>query len=140
MTEPGCHHLIGVIDDDTGIRETLSEILADEGYEVLAAQDGRDALRQLRSEGAHKPCLILLDLMMPVMTGAQFYREQQADSSLKSIPICLLSADGDLASKAAELGVQFMAKPVRIEAVLDVVHRHCARHGGEASGLATGGD
>ena len=95
MTAGPCQRLIGIVDDDHGIRETLSEILTDEGYEVLAAPDGREALQQLRREGTPRPCLILLDLMMPVMNGAQFYREKQADSALSSIPVYLHCARHD---------------------------------------------
>jgi CheY-like chemotaxis protein len=117
-------HLVLVVDDDSDIRETLSEVLRDEGYTVVTAADGRDALTKLRNEMA-TPCVILLDLMMPVMTGLQFYAEQQRDPSLAKIPVVVISADGNLHAKAQAFGGEYLCKPVRIERVLDTLERHC---------------
>lgn len=61
-------HSVLIVDDDADIRETLSDFLQDEGYDVAAVGDGAQALAFLRS-GVALPCLILLDLMMPVMDG-----------------------------------------------------------------------
>ena len=118
-------HLVLVVDDDPDIRESLSEVLTDEGYQVVTAVDGRDALAKLRGEGA-AASVILLDLMMPVMSGVQFYAEKQRDPQLSPIPVVVVSADGSVRQKAALLGGEFIAKPVRIEQVLDAVQRHCA--------------
>ena len=120
-----CDRLVLVVDDDPDIRDSLSDVLKDEGYQVATAVDGRDALNKLRGEGC-APCLILLDLMMPVMSGPQFYAEQQRDPALAQIPVVIVSADGNIRQKAASLGRDYIAKPVRIEQVLDVVDRHCA--------------
>jgi CheY-like chemotaxis protein len=122
----GCKHVVAIVDDDKAIRETLSFVLQDEGYETVTAADGREAIDALRQTGARRPCLILLDLMMPIMTGTQFHEEQQLDPALASIPVCLLSADGDLPRKAAAMDCEFLAKPMLIDQVLDLVHRHCA--------------
>lgn len=116
--------MVLVVDDDSGIRETLAEVLHDEGYDVVTAMHGRDALDKLRADG-RQPCVILLDLMMPVMTGGQFYAEQQKDPKLASIPVVIISADGNVANKAQPFGGEFIAKPVRVEKVLEVIHRHC---------------
>jgi CheY-like chemotaxis protein len=126
MREPGCARTIVVVDDDPGIREGLTDLLGDEGYEVVTAEDGREALHKLRQEASRRPCLILLDLMMPVMSGAQFYREQQADPALASIPVCLISADGDLRNKAAALGCEFLEKPGLTKRIFEVIECHCA--------------
>lgn len=117
--------LVVVVDDDTPVRETLVELLVDEGYAVVSAGDGREALDKLQISGAQTPCLILLDLMMPVMTGAQFRHEQQLDPKLAAIPVCLISADGNLRKKAESLGCDFLEKPVRIEQIIGVVEHHC---------------
>jgi CheY-like chemotaxis protein len=114
-----------VVDDDPGIREALASVLEDEGYVVLAAVDGRDALDQLRN-GHDVPCVIFLDLMMPVMSGQQFYAEQQRDPSLAQIPVVLISADGNLRQTAQSFGSEYLAKPVKVDAVLDAAARHCS--------------
>lgn len=117
--------MIFVVDDDPGIRDSLADVLRDEGYDVTTAVDGQDALNKLRTL-RKVPCVILLDLMMPVMSGPQFYAEQQRDPALSSIPVVVISADGRIKQTAASLGGEYIAKPVRIEQVLDAIGRHCA--------------
>ncbi|HXU70571.1 MAG TPA: response regulator [Polyangia bacterium] len=116
--------LLLVVDDDPSIRETLAEILHDEGYTVMTAVNGQDALTRLRASAAH-PCVILLDLMMPVMSGPEFYDEMQNDPSLAAIPVVVISADGNARRKVASMGGEFIAKPVKIETVLSAVESHC---------------
>ena len=118
-------HKVLVVDDDPDIRESLAEVLEDEGYQVATAVDGRDALLKLRGPGL-APSVILLDLMMPVMSGVQFCAEKQRDPLLAPIPVVIVSADGNLKRKAESLGGEYIAKPVRIEQVLDVIERYCA--------------
>src|SRR5687767_10378202 len=74
-----------IVDDDAGMREMLALFLEDEGYRCENATNGLDALSRLRSSAA-PPCVILLDLNMPVMTGWEFRQEQQRDSALAGIP------------------------------------------------------
>src|SRR5512146_3119469 len=74
-----------VVEDDADIRSVLCEILRDHGFDVAAACNGRDALDQLR-RGA-RPSLILLDLMMPIMSGADFRAAQLATPELRGIPV-----------------------------------------------------
>jgi CheY-like chemotaxis protein len=120
--EPG---YILVVDDDASIRDVVQAVLEDEGYTVRSAAHGRDALQLLRS-GTGVPQLILLDLMMPVMNGWEFRAAQQADLTLAAVPVVVLSADRDVALKAAELRVPaFLTKPVSLIALLDVVERFC---------------
>jgi CheY-like chemotaxis protein len=120
-----CERVVYVVDDDQGIREVLAELLGDEGYSVVTATNGQEALDKLRGEPSCKPCVILLDLMMPVMSGSQFYVEQQADPELASIPVVVISADGNVHRKAAQFGGEYLAKPIRIETVLHAIQRHC---------------
>jgi CheY-like chemotaxis protein len=119
-----CERLVLVVDDDTAIRESVADFLSDEGYHVLTASNGQDALALLR-HSAGRPCVILLDLMMPIMSGAEFYTELEADSALASIPVVVISADGNVRQKARAFGGEYLAKPIRIETVLDTVQRHC---------------
>ena len=120
-----CERTVYVVDDDTAIRDSLADLLTDEGYQVRTAKNGQDALAQLRVLGQPKPCLILLDLMMPVMTGPQFYAEQQRDPELSAIPVVVISADANVQKKALPAGGEVLCKPIRFETVLEVVERHC---------------
>jgi CheY-like chemotaxis protein len=120
-----CQRRVLVVDDDPSIREALADLLGDEGYRVTTATNGAEALTLLRPPGELRPCVILLDLMMPVMSGQEFYAEQQRDPELATIPIVVISADGNLALKAAALGGQFLSKPVRLETVLGLLDRLC---------------
>src|SRR5437879_6509382 len=90
-----------VVEDDTATRDALSLILEAEGFGVMGAANGQEALDQLR--GSRRPDLILLDLMMPVMDGWQFRRAQAQDPALSAIPVVVLSADGNVHQKAASL-------------------------------------
>jgi len=121
-----CERTVLVVDDDSAIRDSLADLLSDEGYHVVTAVNGAEALDQLRHLSGGRPCVILLDLMMPIMTGAQFYREKQRDPALAEIPVVVISADGNVQQKAIGFGGEYLAKPIRIETVLGAVERHCA--------------
>ncbi|MFL5262818.1 MAG: response regulator [Anaeromyxobacteraceae bacterium] len=113
-----------VVEDDFAIRETLRELLEDEGYEVSWASNGREALELL----AHRaPRVILLDLMMPVMDGWEFRVAQQRDPALARIPVVVISADHGLDQKVAALAVDgWLAKPFELDALLTTVRRYAA--------------
>ena len=104
-----------VVDDDETIREVIAEVLRDEGYTVACAENGEQALREL-SSGRHAD-LVLLDLMMPVMSGWELIEELQADSKLSGIPIVVVSA------MAAPGAFDHLAKPIDLERLLDTVGR-----------------
>lgn len=113
-----------VVDDDAAIREALTLVLEDEGYTVRSAANGRDALQLLRA-GEAPPQVILLDLMMPVMSGWDFRAEQQRNPTLVAIPVVVLSADRSLQTKAAMVQAQgYLAKPVDISVLIDTVSRY----------------
>ncbi len=114
-----------VVDDDRDIRETLSDILEQEGYPVRTAANGREALASLRA--GERPGLILLDLSMPIMSGTEFRRVQLGDASLACIPTAVISAAGSLAQMLEGLGIDLvMAKPLELERLLALVARFCA--------------
>jgi CheY-like chemotaxis protein len=121
-----CPRAVLVVDDDASIRETLADLLGDEGYQVTTATNGAEALTLLRPPAELRPCVILLDLMMPIMSGQEFYAEQQRDPALAAIPIVVISADRNAALKAPAFGGEYLCKPVRLETVLGVLSRHCA--------------
>ncbi|HVV53051.1 MAG TPA: response regulator, partial [Polyangia bacterium] len=87
------HDYILVVDDDDAVRDTVVDVLQDAEYPVRVARDGQEALDILR-RGTGRPCLVLLDLMMPGMNGWDFAREQAGDPALANIPICLVTAVG----------------------------------------------
>ena len=112
-----------VVDDDEDIRLAMSDTLEAEGYRVVLAEDGLDALAKLRA-GAARPNLILLDLMMPNMDGSGFCAAKQQDPALSAIPVVIVSADSRVTQKAVELGVAgSLAKPVRIADLVATIER-----------------
>ena len=126
--------LVCVIDDDADIRDILSDVLTFEGYRVLAASDGLEALELLHDQG-QSCCLILLDLMMPRMNGWEFRRRQEEDPALSRIPLLLLTGAGGAARAAAELNVTgAIEKPVELDTLLEAIARFCPppaqAHGG----------
>jgi two-component system, LuxR family, sensor kinase FixL len=113
-----------IVDDDAMIRSAFADALADEGISVVAAENGLDALAQLRA--GSRPRLIFLDLMMPVMDGATFRVEQQKDADLAQIPVAVLSAADHLETRAAALGAQAcLSKPPDVATLLRLVERYC---------------
>src|SRR5947209_17719736 len=95
---PGKPPLLLVVDDDVDIVQTLGLCLRAEGYRVLLARNGREALEQLQPE---RPAAVLLDLMMPVMDGWQFAAELRARAM--RLPLLILSADNAVARHASAL-------------------------------------
>ena len=112
------------MEDDADLRESLSQILEEEGFEVVRAENGRIALDYLKGNAA--PCVVLLDLMMPVMNGWEFRDAQLQDPVLSGIPVVVLSADARTASKAQSLGVdQYLRKPIQLDQLVGVVANLC---------------
>ena len=109
-----------VVDDEPGFCETVKEILEEEGFEVDVASDGRAALGLLRAR-ATLPCIVILDLAMPVMDGNAVYQEMQRDPALSTIPIVIATSDPSRAPKGAEV----MAKPLSIARLLQTVRGRC---------------
>jgi CheY-like chemotaxis protein len=111
-----------IVEDDADIREALTALLVETGYSVACAGDGEDALRQLKA-GA-RPAVVLLDLMMPVMTGAEFRQAQLADPELAGIPIVVLTAAGRFRERAAALGAAAaFPKPFEVHDLLATLAR-----------------
>ena len=112
-----------VVEDDADIRSGVAEVLQQEGYDVVTAADGREALDWL---GGNSASLILLDLMMPIMDGWEFRSEQLRDPRLARIPVVLLSGAGDVRQHAACLGADgFLVKPLNINDLFDAAERYC---------------
>ena len=107
-----------VVDDDDAIRDTLRDVLEDEGYEVAVAKNGEEAMAVLRGPLPH-PGLVLLDLMMPVMTGWEVLVALGESETLSKIPVVVVSAMCAPGCKA------FLQKPVKLGKLLDVVAKYC---------------
>ncbi|MGE0547466.1 MAG: PleD family two-component system response regulator [Kofleriaceae bacterium] len=111
-----------VVDDDPDIRETISEVLEDEGYSVVSAVNGADALDVLQSI---KPSLILLDLSMPIMSGQEFRCRQLADPALAAIPTVVMTAADRIYDKTAGLKLTaILPKPITLQTLLASVERY----------------
>ena len=110
-----------VVDDQEAIRETLQVALDDEGFSVECAANGREALAVIER---WKPCVILLDLMMPVMDGWAFCEEQKRTGD--RTPIVLLSAAGGLDEHQRALGAAAaIAKPFDIDRLIRTIEQLC---------------
>jgi len=108
-----------VVEDDSDIREALALVLRDEGYTVEDAPNGKVALEHAHQ---HRPDLILLDLMMPVMNGWQFREVMLKDPELAAVPVVVLSAAESARDHAPAMGVSFLQKPVELADLLKMVH------------------
>ena len=116
--------LILLVEDDTDIREEMASMLEGEGYQVVQARNGQEALDHLKTLPA--PCIILLDLMMPVMNGWDFRARQLADPALKGIPTVIVSGAAQAPQEALSLGATaFLQKPFDLEPLLDVIEHYC---------------
>jgi two-component system response regulator MprA len=121
---PSSQKRILIVEDSHDIQILLAKLLKAEGYTVECADNGALALEFLRSTD-EQPELILLDLMMPDMDGYQFRREQEKHEKTAGIPIVVMTADGDVQSKAMKIGAKgFLKKPFSdIELILETVGR-----------------
>ena len=95
--------LILLVEDEGSIREVMDAVLQAEGYRVVCAVNGADALDTLRA--GLRPCMIILDLMMPVMDGWQFRATQMRDGELLKIPTVVYSAVGNIRETVEALNV-----------------------------------
>lgn len=118
LTEPPRSILI--VDDDALIRESLSVMLSEEGYSVLTASNGEEALRVLE-HGTSLPGLILLDLTMPVMDGNTLLGVLDQHPRFSLVPVVIISAVAHRARKGAKV----LCKPLDFEEVLSFVQQHC---------------
>jgi two-component system nitrogen regulation response regulator NtrX len=110
-----------IVDDEEGIRETLSGIMEDEGYEVLTASSGEDALSIVKD---HLPDIVFLDIWMPDMDGLETLSKLKEID--KNVPVIMISGHGniEIAVKALKLGAyDFLEKPLSLEKVLIVAKR-----------------
>jgi two-component system response regulator CpxR len=107
-----------VVDDDEGIRDTLSELVQLAGCSAICAANGAEALKVLAK---CRPCLIILDLLMPVMSGQELLEALRLQPALASVPVVISTS----APHHAPAGVPIIPKPINIATVFDWMRRTC---------------
>ncbi|MFN0074507.1 MAG: two-component system response regulator [Chloroflexota bacterium] len=108
-----------VVEDDNVISELIRDTLADEGYEVRVATDGAVGLAELANWPAD---IVLLDLMMPVLGGAEFCAQKRSLTQGANVPVIILTARTDAAARAAELDVAgYLTKPFDLDDLISCV-------------------
>jgi DNA-binding response OmpR family regulator len=119
-----------IVEDDPDTREMLAALLATEGFHAVGAEDGLEGLhllRTVRHRAPDAPCLVLLDLKMPRLSGNEFRRAQLGDPIVATVPIAVMSGAVDAEELAATLGaVATLTKPIDFDVLLAVVRRFCA--------------
>lgn len=117
------HHIV-VIEDDTDLRETMKDLLEIKGFSVTTASNGKEGLEVIQRNG--KPCLILLDLMMPEMNGWEFLETLQRDQPalLAQTPVAVISAAADM-SDVSQYGCSQFKKPVSVDRLYQLAQAHC---------------
>jgi len=110
-----------VVDDEFGVAEVLDAILTDEGYRVVTATNGRQALARIAEQ---RPDLMLLDYMMPILDGVAVLRALSADPNASDLPVVVMSAlPEESISTETKRYAAFLRKPFRIKTVLAAIQR-----------------
>jgi len=123
-------HYVLIVEDNQDVRETLVELLQSHGYDAVGAEHGRDALEKLDTLQA-EPCVIVLDLMMPVMDGRAFRQAQLQKPSVSGVPVIVISAYDAPAQTLKELNpAAYLRKPINLRELVRVVRTHCPRASG----------
>jgi two-component system response regulator MprA len=116
-----------LVEDEADLREAFSGIIENEGFPVTRASDGVEAFELLTA--GLRPCLIVLDLMMPRMDGVEFRRRQRADPTLADIPVVVVSGVTDKIERVRQLGVvECLRKPPNLDRLVALVAEHCSKH------------
>lgn len=114
-------HVIFVVDDDHDLRESLREILEEEGFETIGASNGKEAIDLLHRGGQPRPCMILLDIMMPVMTGRDVLERLRRDAPFASMPVVFMTAFRTLVKTDERTRVLY--KPFSIDHMISAIRQ-----------------
>ncbi len=109
-----------IVEDNCDLRETLADFLSLEGFETELAGNGEEGLERLNAMDS--PCVVLLDLMMPVMDGAEFLHAIRTSPRFSRLPVALMTASPPSMDIGAD---RFLRKPFPLEKLLGVVHEMC---------------
>lgn len=113
-----------IVEDDTDVREFMQVLLSTHGFETMTASNGREALERMR---ARRPCLVLLDLMMPVMDGWQFRAVQLEEPAIADVPVVCVTAVAEQTERIQRLKAPCLRKPVEFQALLEAVQGACGQ-------------
>ncbi len=113
-----------VVDDESPVRAVVMAILEDTQYDVIGAANGRDAVACLCKDPSRFQ-LVLLDLMMPYMSGWDVLHVMQAHPTLASIPVVIMTAGANVRQQALDLGAAgYLPKPLDLDQLLDIAERY----------------
>jgi CheY-like chemotaxis protein len=115
-------HTVLIVEDEEDLREMMREALELNGYSVVTAHEGNDALEKLARIG--HPCLILLDLLMPGMNGWDFFAKVREQPQLSSVPIIVHSS---APTRAPQGATRVLQKPLVLDRLLSTVQEYCSR-------------
>jgi two-component system, sensor histidine kinase and response regulator len=107
-----------IVDDEQDLLDSLAEFFEDEGFSVVTAKNGAEALAQLGN--GELPSVVILDLLMPVMSGIEVYEAMQNDPRLARLPVVVSTSD----PSRAPSGVLIMKKPVNLDRLLSTVRQY----------------
>ena len=115
--------LVLVVDDDSSVRRSTSRLLKTHGFSVMQAENGQralDALKQMRSF----PCLVVLDMAMPVMDGLGFLKLRAQDPLLRDIPVVVVSGSPQSGEPLDGISA-YLCKPLNVDRLINLIHQHC---------------
>ena len=116
----GMHNVL-VVEDHADLREMLTVLLESEGFHVQTASNGAEALTAMHQT---RPAVILLDLMMPVMSGDEFRRRQLAEPDFANVPVICMTAAHDGPQRAKRIhATQYFQKPVDFDELITAVRQ-----------------
>jgi CheY-like chemotaxis protein len=121
MTNPNPNHTVLIVEDEEDLRELMCDALEMRGYTVVTAEEGTDALRKIDDIG--RPCVILLDLLMPGMNGWDFFEKVRERPDLASVPVIIHSS---ASSRAPEGATRVLQKPLAFETLVSIVREYCS--------------
>jgi len=121
MTTAAIRHTVLIVEDEQDLREMMSEALQMRGYSVVTAEEGEDALRKL--EGIGRPCLILMDLLMPGMNGWDLFAKLRERPELSAVPVIVHSSAADRAPSGV---TRVLRKPLSFDGLISIVREYCA--------------
>ncbi len=110
-----------IVEDDRDVAATIHEVVEERGYRAIRAENGREALARLEDE---TPSLMLIDLFMPVMNGAELLKVIKKSPKLSAIPRIIMTAANDQMIGVRE-DVTVLYKPVDFDALTQLLHRYC---------------
>ena len=121
MTNRKLTHTVLIVEDEEDLRELMRDALQMQGYTVVTADEGTDALRKIDDIG--RPCVILLDILMPGMNGWDFFDKLRERPELASVPVIIHSS---ASSRAPAGATRVLQKPLAFDSLLSVVAEYCS--------------